>query len=187
MLNTKYIIINGESDPILNPDALGNAWFVSGLRYVNSADEEMEALGTLDPATEAVADARFRTALGDEKVTSPAPGDFIKLTEYEPNKLTYKVRSAAGGLAVLSEIYFPWGWKATLDGSDTELPIGRVDYVLRAVKLPKGDHTLTLTFNPASVRTTNAIATTAVLLVYLLLALAAILAIGKSRKKNVVA
>jgi hypothetical protein len=186
MLNTKYIIVNAQSDPVLNTNALGNAWFVSELHYVDSADQEMAALDTLNPATEAVADSKFRSALGDEKLTAPAPTDFVKLTTYEPNKLTYKTHSAAGGLAVFSEIYFPWGWKATLDGGDNELPIGRVNYVLRAVKLPQGDHTLTLTFDPASVHTTNAIATAAVLLVYLLLAVAAILALRKVKKQNAV-
>ena len=94
-----------------------------------------------------------------------APGDTIYETTYAPNRLTYCARSAKGGVAVFSEIFFPWGWKATIDGE--EAPIARVNYVLRALKVPAGHHTIEFSFEPQSVKTTDNIATVAIILIYL--------------------
>ena len=153
MLNTRWFII---SDTLAqqNPDALGNAWFVDSLTYVATADQEMKFLDTFNPATHAVADAKFKEALGE--ASAKQPGDTIRETTYAPNKLTYHTHSAKGGVAVFSEIYFPWGWTATIDGK--EAPIGRVDYVLRALRLPAGDHTVVFTFDPQEVHTTDNVA-----------------------------
>ena len=135
MLNTKYVIINDQQfEP--NPQALGNAWFVDTLAYVNSADAEMAFLDHFDASRQAVADAKFQSVLGQAKPKQP--GDTIYETSYAPNKLTYKARSAAGGLAVFSEVYFPWGWNITIDGKPAEM--GRVNYVLRALPIPAGEH-----------------------------------------------
>ncbi len=153
MLNTRWFII---SDTLAqqNPDAMGNAWFVDSLTYVATADQEMKFLDTFNPATHAVADAKFKEALGE--ASAKQPGDTIRETTYAPNKLTYHTHSAKGGVAVFSEIYFPWGWTATIDGKET--PIGRVDYVLRALRLPAGDHTVVFTFDPQEVHTTDNVA-----------------------------
>ena len=141
MLNGKWVI-TPDGDAQQNPGALGNAWFVDSLTYVKTADQEMKFLDTIKPATSAVADVKFKDALGNAKPTEP--GDTIFETTYAPNKLTYHAHSAQGGVAVFSEVYFPWGWTATVDGKEAK--IGRVNYVLRALQLPAGDHTIVFTF-----------------------------------------
>ena len=162
MLNTKYFLSGDQYE--VNPDALGNAWFVSGIDYVADANHEMAALDSLDTAHRAVADAKFKQILGT--ATAPAPGDTIYETSYAPDRLTYKARSARGGVAVFSEIYFPWGWHATVDGKPVE--IGRVNYVLRAIRLSPGNHDIEFRFDPQSLRVTNTLGVSAVILIYVL-------------------
>lgn len=181
MLNAKYIL-NGEQYQ-QNPDALGNAWWISRLDYVKDADAEMAALDSLDTSAGAVADATFRDVLGT--ATAPAPGDTIYETTYAPNRLDYKARSARGGVAVFSEVYFPWGWKATIDGKDA--PIGRVNYVLRALRVPAGEHDVTFTFDPESLRVTNALGVSSVIVIYILCGAAlavCVLTVVRRRKQD---
>lgn len=179
MLNAKWVIVNSEQAQ-QNPGALGNAWFVDSLTYVKTADEEMKFLDNFNPATAAVADVKFKDALGS---TAPKqPGDTIFETTYEPNRLTYHSHSANGGLAVFSEIYFPWGWTATVDGKEAK--IGRVNYVLRALQLPAGDHTIVFCFDPQEVHKTEKIAKTAVYIILLLLVFAAAWTIGNSQRRR---
>lgn len=173
MLNARYVIDSetGEDGktarPVLvkNDNALGNAWLVGSVNYVNTPDEEMAALGTIDPAHEAVAHSSFREILGNPDV-SPAPGDTIALTSYTPNRLTYTAATTTDAVAVFSEVYFPWGWKATIDGQPAKL--ARVNYVLRALALPAGRHTIVMTFDPDSLHTTGAVAYACVTFIYLL-------------------
>jgi hypothetical protein len=167
MLNTRYIIIDDQTVQ-RNPDALGNAWFVDSITYVNNADQEMAFLENFNPAVSAVAEAKFKSQLGEAHATQP--GDTIYETAYAPNHLTYKSHSANGGLAVFSEVYFPWGWKVTVDGKPVEM--GRVNYVLRAVQLPAGDHEIDFKFAPDEVNTTQTWARVGVIAIYLLLLLA---------------
>lgn len=167
MLNARYFIIDDQTVQ-RNPDALGNAWFVDSLTYVNNADQEMAFLDNFNPATSAVADAKFKQQLGEARATQP--GDTIYETSYAPNHLTYKSHSAAGGLAVFSEVYFPWGWKVSVDGKPVEM--GRVNYVLRALQLPAGDHEIDFKFDPDEVNKTQSMAKVAVIAIYLLLLLA---------------
>lgn len=165
MLNAKYFLLgDGKEDVFENRQALGNAWFVDTLTYVKTADEEMKFLDNFNPATTAVADVKFKDALKDAKPKQD--GDTIYETTYAPNKLTYHAHSDKGGLAVFSEIYFPWGWTATIDGK--EVPIGRVNYVLRALQVPGGDHTIVFTFDPQEVHKTETVAKTSVWLILLL-------------------
>ncbi len=164
MLNAKYFL-NGEEYQV-NPEALGNAWWVDSITYVPNADNEMTALDSLATDHIAVADRKFEKTLG--KASQIMPGDTIYETSYAPNKLTYKYKSAKRGIAVFSEIFFPWGWTATVDGK--ELPIGRVNYVLRALNLPAGEHEIAFRFDPKSVKVTNTISIVAVIVIYLLLA-----------------
>ena len=179
MLNAKWVIVNSEQAQ-QNPGALGNAWFVDSLTYVKTADEEMKFLDNFNPATAAVADVKFKDALGS---TAPKQsGDTIFETTYEPNRLTYHSHSANGGLAVFSEIYFPWGWTATVDGKEAK--IGRVNYVLRALQLPAGDHTIVFSFDPQEVHKTEKIAKTAVYIILLLLVFAAAWTIGNSQRRR---
>ena len=156
MLNAKYFIVplqNNKTVPIQNPYVLGNAWFVDKLNYVNNANQELEALGKLNLRHEAVADARFKAVLGE--ATPQDSTSVVKLTAYAPNQLTYEVKSATGGVMVFSEIYYP-EWTATVDGKPAE--IGRADYVLRALKVDKGQHQVVLTFDPKSVKQTETVA-----------------------------
>jgi hypothetical protein len=163
MLNTRYLIT--KSGLAVNDNALGAAWFVNKISYVDNANAEMDALATLNPATEAVADKSFESVLG---TTSAAQsGDAITLKEYTPNQLTYTANTQKGGLAVFSEVYFPWGWNVTIDGNDAQ--IGRVNYVLRAVQVPAGNHTIVMTFNPESLHVTGTLAYISIVLIYLLL------------------
>ena len=178
MLNTKYIIVN-DNQMQENPDALGNAWWVDSIAYVTGADQEMAALDSIDAAHLAVADTKFQQVLGQAK--HKQPGDTITLTSYAPNKLSFKTHSAQGGLAVFSEIYFPWGWQATIDGKPAEL--GRVNYVLRAMQLPAGDHEVVMTFDPAEVHQTERAATTAIIIIFLALLAAFNIALYKGMKK----
>ena len=165
MLNTRYVIANPDQAPILNPYALGNAWFVDEIAYVDSPDAEMAALDSLQPRRSAVADSRFSAMLG--QASPAAPGDTIALTSYAPDRLEYQATSANGGLAVFSEIYYPNGWQLLIDGQPAE--IGRVNYLLRAARIPAGTHKLVMTFEPATIAVTNGVAYGAVSLVYLLL------------------
>lgn len=156
MLNAKYFIVplqNNKTVPIQNPYVLGNAWFVDKLNYVSNANQELEALGKLNLRHEAVADTRFKTVLGE--ATPQDSTSVVKLTAYAPNQLTYEVKSATGGVMVFSEIYYP-EWTATVDGKPIE--IGRADYVLRALKVDKGQHQVVLTFDPKSVKQTETVA-----------------------------
>lgn len=180
MLNTRYIIVN-DTEAHLNPGALGNAWFIDGLSYVDSPKEEMAFLSDFDAAREAVADSRFQTILG--AATPKAEGDTIFETTYSPKALTYHAESQRGGIAVFSEVYFPWGWKATIDGKEAE--IGRVNYVLRAMRIPAGSHTISMTFDPDSVTTTETMAYAAISIIYLALIAAIALAVLRAGHREV--
>ena len=180
MLNTRYIIVN-DTEAHLNPGALGNAWFIDGLSYVDSPKEEMAFLSDFDAAREAVADSRFQTILGT--ATPKAEGDTIFETTYSPKALTYHAESQRGGIAVFSEVYFPWGWKATIDGKEAE--IGRVNYVLRAMRIPAGSHTISMTFDPDSVTTTETMAYAAISIIYLALIAAIALAVLRAGHREV--
>ena len=156
MLNAKYFIVPLQANQtvaIENPYVYGNAWFVDKVTYVKNANEELDALGKLNLRHEAVADARFQSQLGESKNQDST--SIVKLTAYEPNQLTYDVRSATGGIVVFSEIFYP-EWTATVDGNPVE--IGRVDYVLRALNVDKGHHKVVLTFDPKSVKQTETVA-----------------------------
>lgn len=156
MLNAKYFIVPLQANQtvaIENPYVYGNAWFVDKVTYVKNANEELDALGKLNLRHEAVADVRFQSQLGESKNQDST--SIVKLTAYEPNQLTYDVRSATGGIVVFSEIFYP-EWTATVDGKPVE--IGRVDYVLRALNVDKGHHKVVLTFDPKSVKQTETVA-----------------------------
>ena len=180
MLNTKYVILplqGGQTAPLLNPYAFGNAWFVDRISYVDNANAEIDAVGKIDLRHEAVADSKFKDALG-EPVAHQSTA-VVALKKYEPNELTYSVDSQKGGIVVFSEIYYP-GWTATVDGAAT--PVGRVNYILRAINVKPGKHTVVLTFKPTSVKNTETAAYVAYLL--LVLAIAAGVFFETKRRKN---
>ncbi|WP_314671187.1 YfhO family protein [Segatella salivae] len=178
MLNAKYFIVPLQANQtvaIENPYVYGNAWFVDKVTYVKNANEELDTLGKLNLRHEAVADARFQSQLGESKNQDST--SIVKLTAYEPNQLTYDVRSATGGIVVFSEIFYP-EWTATVDGKPVE--IGRVDYVLRALNVDKGHHKVVLTFDPKSVKQTETVA----YLSYGVLLLVVLFAVYYKRKED---
>ena len=167
MLNTKYFIFplqGGQTVPIQNPYVYGNAWMVDQISYVKNANEEIEALGKIDLRHQAVADEKFKTQLGEAAVQDTA--SIVKITSYEPNRLTYDVNTGKGGILVFSEIYYP-GWTATVDGQAVEL--GRVNYILRAIHIQPGQHQVELAFFPKSVNMTETIAYIAFAILLLIL------------------
>ena len=180
MLNTRYFVFplqGGQTVPIQNPYALGNAWFVDKISYAKNANEEILKVGQIDLRHEAVADEKFQAQLGDA-VTQDTTST-VDIKSYEPNQLTYEVNSGKGGVVVFSEVYYP-GWTATIDGEPAEL--GRVNYILRALNVKPGKHEVVLSFFPKSVDTTETIAYTAYAILILVLAGAAFMAYRRKQK-----
>lgn len=162
MLNARYIVDN-KGIVTYNKNALGNAWIISDIDYVMTPNEEMSALSNIDIRNKAVADKKYHASLGE--ISTKSQGDTIYETLYAPNNLVYKSKSKTGGIAVFSEIYFPWGWKAYINGKETE--IGRVNYLLRAIRIPAGETIINMRFNPSILKTTDTIATIAIILIYM--------------------
>ena len=177
MLNTKYFILplqGGATMPLQNIYAQGNGWFVDKINYVADANAEYAGVGKIDVRHEAVADKKFESVLG--KAQSNDSMAKVKLVKYEPNNLQYTIESKKGGVVVFAEIYYP-GWTATIDGQPAEL--GRVNYILRALKVKAGKHTVVLDFHPTSISTTETIAYIAIVILLL-----AIIGAGYMRFKN---
>jgi hypothetical protein len=169
MLNTKYIIQKGQDGkPIVqkNPDALGNAWFVQEIKWVNNADEELAALNDFDPQKTAVIDIRYKSIL-QNNISTNNENATIRLTSYDPKHLVYEAKTDNDLLAVFSEIYYDKGWKAFIDGQRQD--IVRADYVLRAMFVPKGKHNIEFRFEPESYITGEKIAWVSSILIYVLL------------------
>ena len=165
MLNGKYIITEGEDGkptPMRNPAALGNAWYVTELVHARDAGEECSALGKVDLATTMVIGNDFKQYA--DGFRPAAEGSSIKLTNYAPDVLTYKSQSSANGTVVFSEIYYPYGWKAYIDGKPAD--IFRANYLLRAMNIPAGNHDIRMEFRPDSVRKGNTIATIFIVIMY---------------------
>ena len=182
MLNTKYFIMplqGGQTVPVPNPYAYGNAWFVDKVKYVNNANEEIDGVGKVNLRHEAVADAKFKEQLGESVKQDDT--SIVKLTEYKPNNLTYEVKSNKGGVIVFSEIYYP-GWTATIDGQPAEL--GRVNYILRALNVKAGSHKVVLDFHPASVKKTETVAYVAYAVLALLIILGVVTTWRKEKKAS---
>ena len=159
MLNTKYFIFpageQGQAVPVVNPYAYGNAWFVDKVQYVNNANEEIDALNDILPTETAVVDVKFKEQLKGVTEGYKDSLSTIQLTSYEPNRLVYKASTPKDGVVVFSEIYYP-GWQATIDGQLVD--IARADYILRAINVPAGEHTIEMWFDPQSIQVTESIA-----------------------------
>ncbi len=147
MLNTRYFKFGDEENAVLqNPAALGAAWFVDSLRLVQNADEEIKALGQVNLRNYAILDAsRFKAK---QSVYSADSSRSVLIKEFASNKIVYESNNSADGFVVFSEIYYPEGWKAQIDGKDAEI-LG-VNFVLRGMEIPKGKHTITFTFESDS-------------------------------------
>ncbi|HSG68560.1 MAG TPA: YfhO family protein [Bacteroidales bacterium] len=148
MLNTKYLIIMSQNGPVplQNPYALGTSWFVDSYRFVENADEEIDAVGDIDPATTLIIDKRFSDFIGVRSFERDSSAS-ITLVDYKPNHLTYNSSASSDQLAVFSEIYYPNGWNAFIDGQPASH--FRANWTLRAMVVPAGKHTIEFKFQPA--------------------------------------
>ncbi|MDR2907914.1 MAG: YfhO family protein [Bacteroidales bacterium] len=147
MLNTKYFIVPGQGgtpDVQRNIAALGNVWFVDSVRIVEGPNAEIGALNNFEPADLAIIDTPFVKQL--LPFTPPSDSASIVLTSYAPNVLTYKSSNENDGLAVFSEVFYPNEWFAWIDGEPVD--IMRVNYILRAINIPAGDHEIKMEFIP---------------------------------------
>jgi hypothetical protein len=164
MLNTKYFIQGDLSkDTIANPDALGNAWFVERVSLQADAAAVMKAITSFDPATLAIAekqDWKLDTSYTKDSLAS------IKLVRKQNDQMEYASNASTKQLAVFSEVYYSYGWKAFIDGKET--PIYKCNYVLRTIEVPAGTHTITFKFEPTEVILANKLGLVAVSLVWLL-------------------
>lgn len=157
MLNTRYYIVplqQGATAPLFNPHALGNAWLVKEVKYVNNANEEIDAIHGMNPRETAIVDKRFAETV-KQSAAMPDSLDNIVLKSYAPNALQYEVDTKQGGTVVFSEIYYP-GWRSYIDGE--EVSHGRANYILRAMNVPAGKHTIEFVFDPQSLHATETIA-----------------------------
>ena len=184
MLNAKWIIMpaqGGGTIPVENRHAMGNAWFVDNLRYAESADEEIEVLGAIDPGKEAVADKKYEPVLSGFRPSPADSASIIYLTDYDSDFVTYTADAKKEELAVFSEVYYPRGWHITIDGQPAEMI--RANYTLRALPVPAGKHTIEFRFDPQSIKVTDGIAYAA-LLIMLLTALTIILKALRTNKNQ---
>ena len=157
MLNTRYYIVplqQGATAPLFNPHALGNAWLVKEVKYVNNANEEIDAIHGMNPRETAIVDKRFAETV-KQPAAMPDSLDNIVLKSYAPNALQYEVDTKQGGTVIFSEIYYP-GWRSYIDGE--EVSHGRANYILRAMNVPAGKHTIEFVFDPQSLHATETIA-----------------------------
>jgi uncharacterized membrane protein YfhO len=183
MLNTKYFIVaNQQQEPVaqMNPGACGNAWFVPEFKWVANADSEMSTLDKIQAKKFAVIDKRF-TSLMNGFTSNFDSTASIKLTSYQANELKYESNSKAEQLAIFSEIYYPNGWNAYVDGKLT--PHFGCNYVLRAMRVPAGKHSIEFKFEPAIYSTGENISLASSILLYLLVA-GAIYAEYRNRKNK---
>ncbi|OPZ26144.1 MAG: Bacterial membrane protein YfhO [Bacteroidetes bacterium ADurb.BinA174] len=167
MLNAKWVIMPTQQGtiPIENPYAMGNAWFVNDIQFVDNADDEIDALAAIDLHTQAVADKKFESVLQGFNVSPADSASTIALANYDSNFITYNIDAKKDELAIFSEVYYPKGWKITIDGKPTEML--RANYTLRALPIPAGKHTVEFRFEPTSIKITDGIAYAALIIMLL--------------------
>lgn len=146
MLNTRYLIYNPGAAPIKNPNSMGNVWFVEKCKIAANANEEIESVSKIDISNTAVVDKQFSNLVSGKNFRID-PSSEISLKSYVPNKLVYSSKSNSEQLAVFSEIYYPKGWIASIDGKET--PHFRANYVLRSMVIPAGNHEIVFEFKPS--------------------------------------
>lgn len=159
MLNAKYFIVpdqkTGQAIVQRNPYAMGNAWFVDTLQVVDTPNEESDALNHIDLHTTAVLDKEFAPYVSNFTPGADSTAT-VRLTKYTPRYLDYEYTTGKPGTIVFSEIYYPYGWKAAIDGEPAD--IYRVNYMLRAINVPAGKHTIHMEFAPDSAKRGDTIA-----------------------------
>jgi len=171
MLNTKYIIQPAEDKKsrivIVNPDALGNAWFIDSILWVNSADEEIDGLNSFNPSQTAIINKKFAEEINTPQISPGDSADLITLMSYAPDELVYKTNTNGNRFAVFSEIYYPKGWKVFID--DKPANHVQVNYILRGMIIPEGNHIISFVFHLDSFFITKKIAGISSFLILLLL------------------
>lgn len=179
MLNTKYFIVQeAEGAPVtaqINPEANGAAWFVDQVAVVDGPRAEIEALSRINTKTTAVVDRPFEAFAAASAAADPTadptadpaadPTATIDIVDYKVNHLTYEYSSSEDVTAVFSEIYYPKGWKAYIDG--VEAPYFRANYILRAMNLPAGAHTVEFKFEAPNFDTLGGISLASSLIILL--------------------
>ncbi|ROI10103.1 hypothetical protein EGI11_03840 [Chryseobacterium sp. H3056] len=152
MLNTKYLIFGNAEKPevVTNPDANGNGWFVSNVKFVDSPNEEIAQIGEVDTKKVAIVSSDDKDYFEGKTLQADSTA-FLKLMHYQADELEFKSQSKTPQLAVFSEIYYPKGWKISIDGN--EVPYIKANYLLRAVHVPAGNHTVKMVFAPEVIAT----------------------------------
>lgn len=185
LLNAKYMVFGGPEQPqvVPNPKANGNAWFVSDLKFVETPNQEIKSIGTIDNKKTAVI-ASSDKAYFDNKPVQADSAAFINLTKYQPNELEFKSQSKTPQLAVFSEVYYPHGWKMFVD--EKEVPYIKADYLLRAVHVPAGNHHIRMVFEPEVIEKGKWLSLLSFGL-FILLSAFGIFWMNKNKKKEIVA
>lgn len=167
LLNVRYMILGDQENPqaIPNPETNGNAWFVSDVKFVKTPDEELNALGVIESKTTAVISEVDKSYFSGKKLSAD-PSAVINLTRYQADELEFKTQSKTPQLAILSEIYYPYGWKMFVD--NVEVPYIKADYLLRAVHVPAGNHTIKMIFAPEVITTGKTVSLISLLLFLIL-------------------
>ena len=167
MLNTKYVIYNSTALPLINPNSLGNAWFVEKPLLAENANREISLMNSFNPAKEAIIGNSFKNQI--TKSSFPVQeNEKIELVSYQPDELHYKYSAKEDKLAVFSEIYYPAGWKSYIDGKESQY--FRADWTLRGMVVPAGDHEIKFIFRPVSYYTGNKVSLASSILLILLFA-----------------
>lgn len=184
MLNTKYMIVPDEKigqTVKVNADAYGNAWIVDGINFVSTPNEEIDALNSVDLKTKAVVSNEFKDIANKANFETDS-SDVITHTQYKANRMVYKTSLSKDRLVVFSEIYYPKGWTAYIDGVET--PYFRANYILNAMVIPSGDHEIVFEFMPPHYSTIKIIATGSSILLIVLLAIGLIITVRKRKKTD---
>jgi len=177
MLNAKYIIYNADAPPLLNKFALGNAWFVKDIKIAATSEEELQSVNMIDPARTAVIGKKFENDIASFKFNSDSTAT-INFVKYKPNFLEYHTKSAKDQLAVFSEIYYPNGWNAYVDGKLT--PYFRANYILRAMIVPAGEHKIEFKFEPKTLYAVQTVELASSIIVLIIIIGVAFIEIRKS-------
>jgi len=180
MLNTRYVIFSGDRAPLYNSEAFGNVWFARNFKLVKNSDEEMQLLGQINPRETALVDKRFESLLQDINPGKDSLAS-VQMVNYAPNHLEYQFKGDNDQLVVFSEIYYPKGWNAYLDGEKTDY--FRTNYVLRGMIVPGGEHKIEFKFEPDSYTTGNNISLASSLILLLALSGIVFFEVKKSKRK----
>lgn len=184
MLNTKYFIVMNPQTrkPMaqMNPDAYGNAWLVKGIKFVETANEEMLALDHTQLRDTAIVENKFKSQI--QTLPQEDSAAFIHLKDYLNDKISYEYQSNVASVAVFSEVYYPRGWDAYIDGKKSDY--FKTDYLLRGMFIPAGKHEIEFRFEPASYSTGRTITIISTILIYLLLVVAIIVEYRKRKEPS---